>query len=690
MGERKVYFSVREKKILALLLEYPNGVALADLQDLLQVSKRTIYREVASLEKTIKSLDVQIIKPRGAGYRIVGDSQDLAKLAEQLDGDENEWFTDNVIRQSAIVCSLLLNDEEETIEGLSYDFAVSTTTITTDLQTIEASLVSYQLDLARLKGRGISIVGRENERRQLLSNLIFNGISEYDFFNFLDQLTLENLQQVSDNYFLSLLSSESLFQAKKIFGEVNASLFDRVTDNQMQRILIILALSIDRMKTGHMIESDIQENPKPESMQLASQVMVKVATLIKQSITNQEVRFFAHQLEGVNYKKPQNIFIDSFDVELSYKTRELIRLVSEATSYDFYKDEQLFTDLLAHMTAALKRSLTVIQGSNNPILQKVMDKYQKITASVVENLAVVFPDHAFTFDELGYVVIHFATSLERYPTSKNLSTLVLCSSGIGTARILESRLNKYIPEIETVQAAKISEMNHLNFHDYDMILSTVFLPGFELPYKVISPLLLDDELREIKEYVRGIQPEAVNLNPTDLILEGSETFDEIYETMRIANNLLRAFDLKKIKAKETIEETLAEIIESLTGTIVSDATIVTDLVIQRYLVAPIGIPKTNFALFHTAAPEIKEPFFTIYDLDHSFLIQGMDKKSIELTRILLLLAPDPMPESQSSLLGKISSSIIESDLNTEIYKFGNKEIIYQLLSSLFVKEIREN
>jgi mannitol operon transcriptional antiterminator len=49
-----------------------------------------------------------------------------------------------------------------------------------------------------------------------------------------------------------------------------------------------------------------------------------------------------------------------------------------------------------------------------------------------------------------------------------------------------------------------------------------------------------------------------------------------------------------------------------------------------------------------------------------------------------------MPESQQSLLGKISSSVIESDLNTEIYKFGNKEIIYQLLSSLFVKEIREN
>nr|WP_260457876.1 PTS sugar transporter subunit IIA [Enterococcus avium] len=160
--------------------------------------------------------------------------------------------------------------------------------------------------------------------------------------------------------------------------------------------------------------------------------------------------------------------------------------------------------------------------------------------------------------------------------------------------------------------------------------------------------------------------------------------------MRIANSLLQNFDVKQINTKETIELTLEEIIDQMQGTIVSDAKIVTNKVIQRYLVAPIGVPKTNFALFHCADAHVKEPLFTIYDLDRKFLIQGMDKKSIDLTRVLLLLAPDPMPESQQSLLGKISSSVIESDLNTEIYKFGNKEIIYQLLSSLFVKEIREN
>ena len=207
---------------------------------------------------------------------------------------------------------------------------------------------------------------------------------------------------------------------------------------------------------------------------------------------------------------------------------------------------------------------------------------------------------------------------------------------------------------------------------------------------MISPLLLDDEIKEIKDYIQTLHPDKAYVHVDEPEQEPSEAFDEIYETMRIANSLLQNFDVKQINTKETIELTLEEIIDQMQGTIVSDAKIVTNKVIQRYLVAPIGVPKTNFALFHCADAHVKEPLFTIYDLDRKFLIQGMDKKSIDLTRVLLLLAPDPMPESQQSLLGKISSSVIESDLNTEIYKFGNKEIIYQLLSSLFVKEIREN
>lgn len=489
-----MYFSNREKKILSLMLEYPNGITQEELMTQLQISRRTLYREIASIEKTLQALDIQIIKPRGAGYRILGESTSLDKLKQQFNEVQEDIFTNNVKRQGAIVCSLLFQEEEVTIESLAIDFQVSVATIVSDLQTIETSLVEYRLQLIRLKARGIKIEGDEKAKRQILGNLIFNGVSEYDFFHYLDKLTAENSHQKSGNFFLDLLSTDSLFLAKTSIYQLPNNILSNITDNQLQRILILLTLSIDRMRSNHVLAKTQEQEARTDTIQLANQLMVKVATFLNQSIPNQEVRLFAYQLEGINYKQPQNIFIDTYDVELSYKIKEFIRKVSQLSQYDFRKDEQLFKDLMAHMSAALKRSSHAIQSPENPLLEKVTKKYDWVTKAVRTSLQEIFSQYRFSEDDVGYIVIHFATSLERHPVSRDLSVLVICSSGIGTARILESRIRKYLPEFQTVKIGKISEMSRLNYKEFDLILATIFLPGFPISYKVISPLLLEDEI----------------------------------------------------------------------------------------------------------------------------------------------------------------------------------------------------
>lgn len=60
----------------------------------------------------------------------------------------------------------------------------------------------------------------------------------------------------------------------------------------------------------------------------------------------------------------------------------------------------------------------------------------------------------------------------------------------------------------------------------------------------------------------------------------------------------------------------------------------------------------------------------------------MDQEDLVIDRLLLLLAPVTNQETNLSILGKISSSIIENPLNTEIYNSGNEEIIFQLLNKV--------
>ncbi|MFT4246175.1 MAG: transcription antiterminator [Micrococcaceae bacterium] len=689
-----MYFSERKQQLLSLLLAYPKGVSIGELQEVLNVSNRTVYRELANVEKRIAVLGIKIIKKRGVGYQLVGEEDKLSELKALLaTNTQEDTFSNHFERQNAILCTLLASDTEWTAENLATEFSVSPATITADIKELEQKLSGYELEFDKLKGKGSKLVGNEKEKRQILDNLIANGISEYDFFQFLNKLETAKLP-VSENFFLKQLNPKSLYLAKTILYQVSKQSFDKVTDNQLQRSLVLLALSIDRVTKGMFVDVAHDFAPSTENMQVANQVMAKVASTTGSAIPGQEVRFLAQQLEGINYRKPHSIFIDDFDAELSYKVKQLISLVARDTKHDFPKDEQLFADLLAHMQAALKRNLTLAgKVTNIPVLQKIKEKYQDLFRAVAKELEVVFPQHEFIADELGYIAVHFAVSLEKHPDVGNARVLVISSRGIDTGRIVESQLRKHLPEISSVKLAKPSEFGNLNFNAYDLILSTNFLSDFAEPYKVISPLLPTETISELRSLLKAEGGAIAALTTVANQRSGkdpSEAFYNLFETAQTADKLLQNFKVTVISSSNTIEDTLAKIVTGITSEFVSDASYVTKKVIERYQEAPIGIPNEDFALFHSSNSKVKQPFFQVFDINRSFTIQGMDRKNIELNRILLMLAPKPMSESQKLLLGKISSSVIESDINSDIYKYGDSEIIYQLLSSLFLKAVQES
>ena len=47
--------------------------------------------------------------------------------------------------------------------------------------------------------------------------------------------------------------------------------------------------------------------------------------------------------------------------------------------------------------------------------------------------------------------------------------------------------------------------------NYDLVISTSLLPGYNGKYKSISPLLLDDEIRQLKEEFKRISHENARL-----------------------------------------------------------------------------------------------------------------------------------------------------------------------------------
>ncbi|QTJ59908.1 BglG family transcription antiterminator [Dolosigranulum pigrum] len=411
-------------------------------------------------------------------------------------------------------------------------------------------------------------------------------------------------------------------------------------------------------------------------------------------VTEEEINFLTSQIEGLNVPLKHE-FSESYDINLIYKTRELIRSVSDEMNRDLREDKALYNDLLAHINASLSRDQSPIYKKSNPLLDKIYYEFTELSHVVEKHLKRLFLDIDFHANDVLYIVIHFASAFERTAEINDLSILIVCSSGVGTAKILESRLVKNIPEINAVDISTVSNLYKHNFEEYDLILSTIFLNGFEQEYKVVTPLIMDDEMENIKTIIaqkvshKQSHRKVVSRNTNTIqSLDQFDEFNNFYRRTSIINAILHSFNVKTIKNKPSIRDMLEYICSNLEEEVILEQEPVVQKLERRLNQAPIGIPDTQMALFHCIDSGIKQPFFSIYDLEEPINIQDMSHSNMKLTRVLLMLGPEPIDEMAQEILGTISGSIVENQFNLQLFNEGSREVLEQFISQLFLSILK--
>lgn len=696
-----INISKREKRILELLLEQKNGIPLDLLTDLLHVSNRTIYRELSSLENELAKRQIKLIRGLDKNYRLAGNLNVLQELKENLEDSSKELSAQQ--RQSLLVIQLLQSEEELKMEALAVDLQVSVGTIQSDLQAIEEIFKGYKIGIQRKKAKGIKAVAEESNCRLIVSGLISSEINEYDFAQLLESFSKSNKKKeviYNGNLFLRLLDEQILSRVYQVLKAFDQDYFKHVTDTQFQKLIIVLTFSIMRIKQGHSLDSstNLTEEVMESSLSLdiAKSIFYSIQEQESIEINRTEICFLALQLQGLNVHIRREFFSEGYDTDLSFKVSELIRNVSYQMDWDFYQDESLYNDLLAHISAAVKRAMAPMPGDVTALLNRVQSQYYKLNQVVEKNLKTIFTDIEFLSNEVIYVVLHFASTYEKLIDKQIISVLVICSSGVGMAKILQNRLQKNIPEINKIEIARISQLNQLNLEEYDLILSTIFLQGFESEYKVVTPLLMNDEIKSIHLSVKQLATKKLKKQPSHLasLTEGvtvteGEKFDLFYDKLTIIRQLINRFDLKYCLPYPNLEELIQSICLELKDKVLSNPVKIKVKLLERMKIAPIGLPRTNMALFHCIDSDIQEPYFAIYEIPQSFEINSIDKGIIKMKRVLMMLGPEPLSEEAQEILGMISSSIVESDMHLELFNSGSKEAIEAFLNTLFLEKYKK-
>lgn len=676
-----MFLSPRELLLLTELMTSSEPVSVDRMMSLLKVSKRTVYRELSNLEHSLKTIGAELKKVSRGKFCVVADEVALAKIQETLTTDESQELSATE-RQHAILLELLTNNGPISMQQFLDEYLISNTTFFADIKQLEERLERLPLSIAR--NRGYEIAGPEKYRRLLLANVLVMEINEYLFFNFTSV-------EYKENFFLQFVDQDHLLFAQELLREIVEPKFPTLSDRKLQFLTLMLAIAMDRVPRGDTImEENIPSQINKELLNVAKQLFAKIATKTKQLYAVSEIVFFANLLGDFSNSFDNDFFDEGFDTKLAYQIKQLIEIVSQENEVNFFEDANLYKMLLTHLSATLSRAILQEGSLNNPILERIMEQYSEIAAAIRLGLPQVFPKKQFSEEEIAYMVLHFANSLERNPKVMEVDIAGISPSGLASTSMLEMRLRKHFPFINEINFYRVADIDRLQLQDnYDLVISTSLLPGYSGKYKLVSPLLTDDEIKQLKEEFKAISHTKRHVrNEAKQIPLDENRYDEVLLLIDEINGLLARFFIEELDNSQAIQATVDLAVNHFSSEIITDTKAISKKLMNRYRQAPIGIPNTQFALFHASSEAVKMPCFRVFDLRTSLKIEGMDKQPMELKRMLVMLAPEPIDENSGKMLGKISGAIIMNDLNIEIFNSGNEAIIYQLLSTLLIEEVK--
>lgn len=689
-----LYITARERKILEVILLSEEETTVSSIAKILNVSSRTVHRDLKGVEEILKSYDLSLSKQSGVGILVKGSSENKEKLKLFLfSASHNEYTPDE--RQTIILSSLLESLEPVKLVVLASDLNVTIATVSNDLNKIEEKIEPYGLSLIRKRGYGVELSGLETAKRKVMSSLILDHLDEFEFISFIR----ENIQKRSamdmdtaTDRLLGLVDKKKLIIIESIIDDVKKELPYPIADSAYIGLVVHLALATERIQQGVEIVLDDRFPDQlltTKEYRIAEKIVSGLENAFQISVSQGEASYITMHLLGAKLRNEQGDIFEETAVQVGYTAQKLIQYVGNRMDYHFENNIDLYQGLIAHLRPAIYRMKQHMKISN-PLLERIMEDYHELFSIIQDGVEIVFPDFIVPKEEIGFLVMHFASAMLKGEEKKQMNGLVVCSSGIGTSKILATKIQKEIPWLKTKNVS-LFDFEQINPEEYSIIISTVPLKDYQGQYVLVSPILSQSEIERIKQSVRVDLPGQPK-NEIHLSLKndaGKDFFARIQRSHRftsVAIDILSGFFIQKLRGDYSIDAALLTACETLQKQgIINNAGKVVHHLAEREALGGLGIPETTLSLYHTRSTEVTRPSFTIYEFEKPVKVSAMDESEISNKRILLMLSPQEASEEALEILSQISASIIRNEDSIHLYENGEKDALFDYLCN----EIRD-
>jgi transcriptional antiterminator len=532
----------RHIKIILYLLEQKYPVSASKISKEIDVNINTLRKDIPQLENFLKENGLSLIAKPKIGLKIDGLYEKIENLKEKLtflgnkllDRKGKIWYTAEIF---------LSKEKIPTIEDLSDILGISRPTTVEYIKEVREWLSKKGIKVLGKSGFGYYIKGDEEDVRDAIIDSIKNFL-EFEF----QTVALEFAQGNLKHNLLGVLENTNLDAIKKFIDEVQTHIKKRFVDEDLLNLAISIAVSIRRIKKGHIIKfetkkvNEILLNPilpiiKSNISTIEDQFQVKFA--------DGEIAYLALKFIGAKTQDIQDIVSVTTTLKFKKITEEIAQLTDELLGLPINKKDE-FNPMLAHHLESTITKIKMGIKIENPTLEMVKKEYP-IAYAVAERASKMIKDRfhlEIPDEEKGYIAMYIAASLEKIKQPTKRKVVVICPMGVATSKLLYYKLTDEIPEIEIVQVVSIKELEKGDISQkVDLIISTAPLSGVKIPYAVVSPFLRPEDKKLIKEILKIGKKELTSRTANESMFNNRLIFQQISvnssrETIKLLGNVL--------------------------------------------------------------------------------------------------------------------------------------------------------
>lgn len=677
----KIRITRRQKEILKIICSEQSYVTISNIAEKLDISSRTVLRELRYVEVWLKAYGCSLDKRSGMGIRFIGNKENRRNILKVL--EEGKEIKDYSAKERQVIILQELLKEKEPVKLFSFTKSLNVTegTISHDLDKVNEWLLDYNLKLVRKPGVGVYIEGKEEEFRKAIVSLIYENINETELLSLIRENLYTNVN--TRERLLNLIDEETVRKLETLIFKIEELFNYRLADNAYVALIVHLALAIDRIKKGEKISMNktyLKELKNYAEFKAAEDLSFKISKEFNIEIPEDEIGYITMHLRGTKGFENKNTSND-----LKNLAKEIIKIAEAETGTFLRQNEQSIIWLVNHLAPAINR-LKMKMDIRNPMLEQIKEHYPKLFHLAEKCVLPVekYIGSKIPNSEIAYIAMHLGAALEKGKSVKrDYKVVISCTTGMGTSGLLAARIEKEYDNIKIIDV--ISSLNLdgdiLKDKEIDFIISTVPIENVEIPVAIVNPLFFQkdkEQVDSIMKQLRDVPKKRVEdkKNSSDL-KEKLEKLNSYTEgIIQVLDNLF----VYNYDEFSNVEELIKEVSLRLAEDESRAAEIQKSLILREQIGSTI-LTGFNAILLHSRTSGVNQLIFGVVRIKSSLYLLNAEGEKESIRLAIIMLVPENCNNMQLEIMSFISTRFIEEPDFLNILSEGTEQDIYLRLNS---------